>query len=74
MANSMAPYTRPALLESIGVANALALTSDTTSEYLHWEAREMELRAKAGHITPAENETIAKISRQKREVYCGEFD
>ncbi len=69
---SIAPYTRPGLLESIATANALALSSNNTPEYLHWESRETELRGKAGHITPSENEVIAKLSSQKLEVYSGE--
>lgn len=69
---SIAPYTRPGLLESIAIANALALSSNNTPAYSHWESRETELRDKAGHITPDENEVIAKISRQKRRVYAGE--
>jgi hypothetical protein len=69
MTNHIAPYTRNGLLESIAVANALALSTTNTAEYLHWEAREMELRGKAGQITPLENEQIAAMSRTRRHVY-----
>lgn len=62
-------YTRPALLESIATVHALANTANSNSEYLHWAAREYDLRTQAGTITEAEEATINKIAQTKVDEY-----
>lgn len=67
-------YTRPALLESIATAYALSVTATTTPEYLHWFAREQDLRSQAGTITATEETAICKIADLKVAIYDGVND
>ena len=64
------PYkSREALLETIACAKALANTSTSTGESLHWSAREQELRAKAGAITPEEEAAILAVVQDREATY-----
>lgn len=65
------PYTRGGLLEAIGTVNALALTARDTPAYLHWEARETELREKAAPLTLSEESKIHALSQERRRIYEG---
>lgn len=67
--NSIAPYTRGGLIESIATAAALAQTANTDVEYMHWDNRRTELEKKAGAISDQEMDTIVKIARTKMEAY-----
>ncbi len=60
---------RPALIESIGTVNALALTSERTEEYALWASREADLRQQAGELSDLEEAAIAATSERRRMEY-----